>query len=249
MSGRLDGKVALISGAARGMGAAHAERFVDEGAAVVMGDIRDDEGRALAERLSGEERRAIYVHLDVRRDADWEAAVAAAEERFGKLDVLVNNAGLLSMPDVLEMTDDHWNDVIATNQTGVLRGMRAAIPALKRAGGGSIINIASIWGMAGAAGNVAYQASKGAVVQMTRSAALTYVGDGIRANSVCPGLVLTAMLDEEGPESVAAVTAATPMGRSAAPEEISPALVFLASDEASFITGSELVIDGGYLAQ
>jgi NAD(P)-dependent dehydrogenase (short-subunit alcohol dehydrogenase family) len=249
MGNRLDGKVALISGAARGQGASHAKRFAEEGAKVVLGDVRDEEGQATADGLGSAGHDVLYTHLDVTDDADWKAAVALAEERFGKLDVLVNNAGILGMPPILEETEEHWNQVIDVNQTGVFLGMRAAIPAMLRAGGGSIINTSSIWGLVGGGDYISYQATKGAVVQMTRSVALTHAGDGIRANSVCPGLVLTPMSAEEGPEVESAVAEATPLKRGAQPEEISHGLVYLASDEASYVTGTELVIDGGFLAQ
>lgn len=249
MSGRLAGKVALISGGARGQGAAHAELFAEEGASVVLGDILDAEGEATAAALVERGFAASYVHLDVTQDADWRAAVAHAEERHGKLDVLVNNAGILGMPGILEETEEHWNQVIAVNQTGVFLGMRAAIPALQRAGGGSIVNTSSIWGLVGAEEYIAYQATKGAVALMSKSAALTYVGDGIRVNTVCPGLVLTPMSAEEGPDVEAAVAAATPMKRGAQPREISQGLLYLASDESSYVTGTDLVIDGGFLAQ
>lgn len=249
MSGRLAGKVALISGGARGQGAAHAELFAEEGASVILGDILDAEGEATAAALVERGFAATYVHLDVTKDADWRAAVAHAEERHGKLDVLVNNAGILGMPGILEETEEHWNQVIAVNQTGVFLGMRAAIPALQRAGGGSIVNTSSIWGLVGAEEYIAYQATKGAVALMSKSAALTYVGDGIRVNTVCPGLVLTPMSAEEGPEVEAAVAAATPMKRGAQPREISQGLLYLASDESSYVTGTDLVIDGGFLAQ
>jgi NAD(P)-dependent dehydrogenase (short-subunit alcohol dehydrogenase family) len=249
MGNRLDGKVALISGAARGQGAAHAKRFAEEGAKVILGDVRDDEGQATADALASEGHDVLYAHLDVTQDDDWKAAVSLAEERFGKLDVLVNNAGILGMPPILEETEEHWNQVVAVNQTGVFLGMRAAIPAMQRAGGGSIINTSSIWGLVGAEEYISYQATKGAVAQMSKSVALTHAGDGIRANSVCPGLVLTPMSAEEGPDVEAAVAAATPMKRGAQPTEISHGLVYLASDESSYVTGTELVIDGGFLAQ
>ena len=249
MSERLAGKVALISGAARGQGASHAELFAEEGASVILGDIRDHEGEKWAEELAGRGFAVAYIHLDVTEKEDWKAAVALAEESFGKLDVLINNAGIHSQPGVLDVTDEHWETVVAINQTGVFLGMREAIPAMQRAGGGSIINISSIWGMVGAVDNFSYQAAKGAVLQMTRSAAMTYAGDGIRANSVCPGLVLTPMLEEEGPDVEAAVAALTPMGRGATAREISTGLVYLASEESSYVTGTELVIDGGFLAQ
>lgn len=249
MSGLVDGRVALISGGARGQGAAHAKRLAEEGASVLIADILDQEGEATAAEIAAKGQSALYVHLDVTSDQDWQAAVALAEKEFGKLDILVNNAGILGMPSLLDETEEHWNQVIAVNQTGVFLGMRAAVPALKRAGGGSIVNTSSIWGIAGAEEYLSYQASKGAVVLMTKSAALTHVGDGIRVNSVCPGLVLTPMSAEEGPEVEAAVADATPMKRGAQPEEIANGVLFLASDQSSYITGTELVIDGGFLAQ
>ena len=249
MSDRLSGKVALISGAARGQGAAHAWRFAEEGARVVLGDILDAEGEATAKEIAADGHDVVYTHLDVTSDADWRAAVDLAKDRYGKLDILVNNAGILGMPAILDETEEHWNQVIGVNQTGVFLGMRAAIPAMQEAGGGSIINTSSIWGLVGAEEYIAYQATKGAVALMTKSVALTHVGDGIRANSVCPGLVLTPMSAEEGPEVEAAVAEATPMKRGAEPVEISHGLVYLASDESSYVTGTELVIDGGFLSQ
>lgn len=249
MSGRLIGKVALISGAARGQGASHAKRFAEEGAKVILGDVLDDEGEATAAEIRASGGDVIYTHIDVTKDADWRAAIDLAKERFGKLNVLVNNAGILGMPAILDETEEHWNQVIGVNQTGVFLGMRAAIPAMQEAGGGSIINTSSIWGLVGAEEYIAYQASKGAVALMTKSVALTHVGDGIRCNSVCPGLVHTPMSAEEGPEVEAAVAEATPMKRGAQPVEISHGLVYLASDESAYVTGTELIIDGGFLAQ
>jgi 3alpha(or 20beta)-hydroxysteroid dehydrogenase len=249
MADRLNGKVALVSGAARGQGASHARQFALEGAKVVLGDVRDEEGEATVAQLAEDSLDVSYVHLDVTSDQDWKSAVSFAEDRYGKLDVLVNNAGILGMPAILDETEEHWNQVLAVNQTGVFLGMRAAIPAMRRAGGGSIINTSSIWGLVGAEEYISYQATKGAVVLMTKSVALTHAGDGIRANSVCPGLVLTPMSAEEGPDVERAVADATPMKRGAEPVEISHGLVFLASDESSYVTGTELVIDGGFLAQ
>lgn len=249
MSGRLTGKVALISGGARGQGAAHGELFAEQGAAVVLADVLDEEGAATAARLTERGFSVSYAHLDVTSDADWRSVVADIEAHHGKLDILVNNAGILGMPSILDETEEHWNQVIAVNQTGVFLGMRAAIPAMQRGGGGSIINTSSIWGLAGAEEYIAYQATKGAVALMSKSAALTYVDDGIRVNSICPGLVLTPMSAEEGPEVERAVAEATPMKRGAEPREISFGVLYLASDESSYVTGTELIIDGGFLAQ
>jgi NAD(P)-dependent dehydrogenase (short-subunit alcohol dehydrogenase family) len=191
----------------------------------------------------------MYTHLDVSSASDWADAVALAEERYGKLNVLVNNAGITSPANPLEEDEETWERMVAVNQKGVWLGMKYVIPAMLRAGGGSVINISSIWGVAGAEGSFAYQATKGAVTLMTKAAAITHCGDNIRINNICPGLVMTPMAEEEGEESNNAVIAMTPMGRGAQPREISYGALFLASDESSYMTGSELVIDGGYLAQ
>ena len=183
---RLAGKVALISGAARGQGAEHAKRFAEEGASVVLADVLDE--RARRQREPRRPRPARPLRPPRRdQDADWKAAVALAEERFGKLDVLVNNAGILGMPSILEETEEHWNQVIAVKPDRRLPRDARGDPAMQRAGGGSIINTSSIWGLVGAEEYIAYQATKGAVALMSKSAALTHVGDGIRVNSVCPG--------------------------------------------------------------
>lgn len=189
-----------------------------------------------------------YVHLDVSQLDDWQAA-DLAERKHGKLDTLVNNAGIVgSTADLVGETMQAWAAVAAVNQTGVWLGMKAAIPAMRRAGGGSIVNTCSIWGLVGSRNYIAHQAAKGAVQQMIKSAALTYVKENIRVNSVCPGLVLTPMLEDESDESNAAVAAATLMGRGAQAEMISWGVLYLASDEASSVTASVLVIDGGFVA-
>jgi NAD(P)-dependent dehydrogenase (short-subunit alcohol dehydrogenase family) len=231
------------------MGESHARLFAEEGAAVALSDVRHDLGERAAATLVREGFRAVYVGLDVTSSAAWVRAIAFVEQEFGALDVLVNNAGVVATPDAAAETEEGWARVVAVNQTGVFLGTHHAVPALRRAGGGAIVNVASNLGLVGDAGYFAYQASKGAVIQMTRAAAIAYVGDGIRVNSVCPGLVLTPMADEEGPESNAKFIAATPMGRAGQPLEVSLAILFLASPEASFITGAHLVVDGGYSAQ
>jgi NAD(P)-dependent dehydrogenase (short-subunit alcohol dehydrogenase family) len=248
--GRLSGKVALVTGAARGQGASHSRLFAEEGAKVLMSDVLDAAGHAAAKELVQEGLEAEYIHLDVASDADWSNAMSVAVERFGGLHVLVNNAGIVgTTKGVEDETLEGWNDVVAVNQTGVFLGMKHAIPLMKQAGGGSIINTSSIWGVAGTEEYVAYQATKGAVRMLTRSAALTYASDGIRVNSVCPGLVLTPMLDDEPPEGIAELERATPLGRGAQPREISYGVLYLASDESSYVTGTDLTIDGGFLAQ
>ncbi|WP_088315044.1 SDR family NAD(P)-dependent oxidoreductase [Kineosporia sp. R_H_3] len=245
MAGRLDGKVALITGGARGQGASHARRLAEEGARVITGDVLDDDGEATAAALRAEGLGVDYLHLDVTSPQDWAAAVAAAAERFGGLDVLVNNAGIIHVNPLLEERLEDWNALIAVNVTGALLGMQAAIPALRARGGGSIVNISSIFGLAGASGYVAYCASKAALVTMTKTAALEHAADRIRVNAVCPGGVRTAMNENEG----TGVVPLTPMGRRADAREVSGTVLFLASDDSTFVTGTEIVVDGGYLAR
>lgn len=240
MTGRLAGKVALISGGARGMGASHAREMVAHGAKVVCGDILDGEGELVAKEL-GESAR--YVHLDVTRTEDWEAAVAHTVAEFGGLDVLVNNAGILSIGTVEDFELSEWHRILDINLTGVFLGIRAVTPTMKSAGHGSIINISSIEGMAGTIACHGYTATKFAVRGLTKSTALELGQFGIRVNSVHPGLVKTPMADWV-PEDIFAGA----LGRIAQPGEVSNLVVYLASDESSFSTGAEFVVDGGVLA-
>jgi 3alpha(or 20beta)-hydroxysteroid dehydrogenase len=242
---RLAGRTAIVTGGARGQGAAHGLRLAEEGAAVILGDILDEAGEAHAERLRADGHDVRYLHLDVTDPGDWTAAVELAEAGSGRLDVLVNNAGVVRVAPLVEESDDGWHATMAVNATGVFYGMRAAIPALRRSGGGSIVNIASIYGPVGAPNYVAYTASKGAVIAMTKVAALEHAADRIRVNAICPGPVRTPMSEEEGDASVDV----TPLRRRAEPGEISAAVAFLASDDAVYITGAELAVDGGYLAR
>jgi NAD(P)-dependent dehydrogenase (short-subunit alcohol dehydrogenase family) len=236
---RLQGRVALITGGARGQGAAHGRRLAQEGATVVLGDVLD--GEAYAAQLRAEGLDVRFRHLDVTAPEDWAAAISELE----RLDVLVNNAGIVRVAPVAEETDEGWGRTLAVNATGVFYGMRAAIPAMLRAGGGSIINVASIYGPVGAPGYVAYTASKGAVLAMTKVAALEHAADGIRVNAILPGPVRSPMSEQEGDASVDV----TPLRRRAEPEEISGAVLFLASDDAAYVTGAEFAVDGGYLAR
>jgi cyclopentanol dehydrogenase len=249
MADRLKDKVALISGGGRGIGAAVARLFAHEGAAVVVGQRTEPEGRATAESIRYQGGRAVYVRLDVTREEDWQAAVATAVATFGRLDVLVNDAGVNNGKGVEELSREEWDQVIAVNQAGVWLGMKAAVPALRRGGGGSVVNVASISALTGSASMFAYQASKGAVRAMSRGAAIQYAGEGIRVNAVFPGPVATAMLEGTDPEFVRKVAADIPLGRVARPEEVARGVLFLASDEASYVSGAELVIDGGFTAK
>lgn len=231
---RLSGKVALVTGAASGIGRAIADLFEEEGATVIATDIA----------TSGAVRR-----LDVGDPADWEAIVRDVQRDHGGLDVLVNNAGIVhSYATITEVDLDDWDRVLRVNLSGTLHGMRAAIPLMRQRGGGSIVNMSSIWGIAGANGVAAYQASKGAVRALTKNAAISYAADNIRANSLHPGLVMTPLIEAQALEVTAEAVRATPMGRGAHPREVAYGALFLASDESSFMTGAELVIDGGFLA-
>ena len=248
--GRLDGKVALITGGARGMGKSHVRHFVAEGARVVFGDVLDDKGAKVAAGLDGQSCR--YIHHDVTSEAEWAAAVAAAVDTFGRLDVLVNNAGVLKFAPIADMSLDDFRHILDVNAVGCWLGMKAAIGPMKAAGGGSIINISSIEGFTGAAGLSAYSASKFAIRGMTKVAARELGQFGIRVNSVHPGGVITSMVlsqaeaaDQMDPE---AFLKAMPLSRFAEPAEISRLVVFLASDESSYSTGSEIVADGGLLS-
>lgn len=249
MAGRVHQKIVLITGAARGQGAAEAELFCREGARVVLTDVLDADGERRAEELREAGHQAIYRRLDVTSRADWDAAVAAAESEFGPLDALVNNAGVVSFGGVSDTSDEEWSQVVAINQTGVFFGMRAATESMRAADSGSIVNVASIYGVNAVAGYFAYQASKGAVVQMTRAAAVDLAPLGIRVNCILPGLIFTDMTKTEPQDAIAKDIEKTPLGRGGQPEEIASGVLYLASDEASFVTGAVLPIDGGYVAQ
>lgn len=238
---RLNGKVAIISGAARGMGRATAELFVQEGATVVGGDMREAEGAG--------DSKVDFVSLDVREEESWNSVVADTVGKYGKVDILVNNAAVITYEPILETTMEVWNNIVSVDQLGVFLGMKAVIPVMQRNGGGSIVNFSSIWGLAGADSAAAYHAAKGAVVNMTRNVANTHAKDGIRVNSVHPGYILTPMNADQAPEINAQLTAGTLLKRPGQPIEVAYGVLFLASDEASYVTGTQLVIDGGFLAQ
>ena len=248
---RLEGKVALISGGARGQGAVEAKLFASEGASVVIGDILDDAGRQVEAEIAESGGSATYVHLDVTSESQWNDAVSAAVERYGKLDILVNNAGILIRAGVEDTTEEDWDRIMDINGKGVFLGTKAAIPAMREAGGGSIINISSIAGMQGSPGASAYSATKGAVRILTKSTAVQYAKEGIRCNSVHPGLIYTDMTKDtlDTPEGEREWRARVPMGYIGVAEDVAKGVLFLASDESSYMTGSELVIDGGITAQ
>ena len=244
MAGRLDGKVAIITGAARGQGAAEARMFAAEGAQVVLGDVLDAEGEAVAAEIGAAAR---YVHLDVTSEADWAAAVAAAEA-MGPLNVLVNNAAILVFTSIADTTLEEYRRVIEVNQVGTFLGIRSAIAPMERAGGGSIVNISSIDGIGSKNALVSYSSSKGAVRAMTKTAALELGQSGIRVNSVHPGGVFTPMVGDVPIDILDLGHQHLPLRRIGRVEEIASMVLFLASDEASYCTGGEFVVDGGWLA-
>ena len=248
---RLQGKVALISGAANGMGEAEAKLFAREGAKVIVADLLEAEGRQVVADITAAGGEARFVRLDVSSEEDWQEVVGTTMAAFGHLHILVNNAGISGSFDLDLMSTAAWDRLMAVNAKGVFLGMKYAIPAMQKAGGGAIVNISSISGFAGQDYvHMAYNASKGAVRIMTKSAAVQYAKDGIRVNSVHPG-VMPPMRTSRGtadPARRAQMIAQVPMGREGRREEVAYAVLFLASDEASYITGTELVVDGGYLA-
>lgn len=246
--GRLAGKVALITGGSRGQGAAAARLFSAEGAAVVVADVLEAEGEQVAAEVQAAGGRARFVRLDVAVDADWRHAVETAERELGGLDVLVNNAGVTRAKGVERTSEQEWEHVVGINEKGAWLGMRAALPAFRRRGGGAIVNTSSIYGVVGTASSTAYHASKGAVRALTKQAAVELAAEHVRVNCVLPGVIDTPMLADIREDWLRELLARTPAGRAGRPEEVAQAVLFLASDEASYITGAELAVDGGYTA-
>ena len=249
---RLEGKVALISGGARGQGAAEARLFAQEGAKVVFGDVLDQEGRQVEAEINESGGEATYVHLDVSKESEWIAAIDTAVNRYGKLDVLVNNAGITIRKSIEDTTEEDWDRIMAINAKGVFFGTKHSIPVMRKAGGGSIVNISSTAGLTGSPfTGASYTATKGAVRLFTKVTAIQHAKDHIRCNSVHPGLVESPMTEGllVDPANREMRTQRIPLGRIGTLEDIAYGVLFLASDESSFMTGSELVIDGGQTAQ
>jgi len=255
---RLEGKVALLTGAASartselmGFGGAAAHAFVREGAKVVLSDILDDLGEQSALQLRESGAEARYVHLDVTSERDWEHAIETTLSEFGRLDILVNNAGTVVLKKVEDLTEAEWDRELSIHAKGVFLGTKHAIGAMRKTGGGSIVNISSVMGIVGSPSAPAYSAAKGAIRLFTKSTAIQYANENIRANSVHPGFALTPLTNERlaAPEILEKILGQTPMGRIGTAAEIANGILFLASDESAFMTGAELVIDGGLTAQ
>lgn len=248
---RLEGRVALVTGASSGIGAATARRLAQEGATVMLTDVQDELGAKVAQGVVELGGAAAYLHLDVSSEQDWETAIETTVETYGRLDILVNNAGMGDLTTLEETTLEDWHRTLEIDQTGVFLGMKAASAALAESGNGSVINISSIFGTSGGFGtSPAYHAAKGAVRTLTKNTALHWAQAGVRVNSIHPGFIDTPILDQaKGTEFEQVMLDITPMGRLGRPEEVAAGVAYLASDDASFVTGLELYIDGGFIAR
>ena len=243
---RLEDKVALITGAASGIGSAHARVFSSEGAKVIIADIQEEKAYEILNMINKAGGEAIFYHLDVTDKTAWKSCVTKAVETFGQLDVLINNAGIFHPGGLEEETEEGWQKIMDINLKGVFLGMKACIHELKKTGNASIVNISSLYGIKGAPGSIAYNVSKAGVHLATKSAALEYARLGVRINSIHPGQIITPIIANLTPEQDSAIKESIPMGRSGQPEEVAYTSLFLCSDEASYITGAQILVDGGW---
>jgi NAD(P)-dependent dehydrogenase (short-subunit alcohol dehydrogenase family) len=248
MANRLSGKIALISGAASGLGAAQAKLFASEGAKVVIGDLQTELGGSVAANIKASGGEAIFLRLDVTEEASWKAAIATAKATFGGLSTLVNNAGIFHAGGIGGETVEGWNKMIAVNQTGVFLGLKTAEATLLESKNAAIVNISSLFGIIGSANAITYHASKGAVRMMSKAAALEYAKRGMRVNTIFPGQIQTPILGDITPEQDKAIKASIPMGIVGDPIDVAYASLYLCSDEAKYVTGAELIVDGGWSA-
>lgn len=248
MADRLTGKSALISGGASGLGEAQAILYAREGASVLIGDVQEDKGHAVVAAIESEGGKAAFIHLDVTSGDSWNAAVADAVARFGKLTTLVNNAGIFHPGGIVRETAEGWDRMIAINQTGVFLGMKAASAALVASGNGAIVNISSLYGLIGSPNAISYHASKAAVRVMGKAGALEFAKQGVRVNTIFPGQIKTPILGDITPKQDAAIKASIPMGVVGDPMDIAYASLYLASDEAKYVSGAELWVDGAWYA-
>lgn len=248
MAGRLDGKAALISGGASGLGEAQATLYAREGASVLIGDLQEEKGAEVVAAIEKEGGTAAFIALDVTDAASWDAAVADAVSRFGRLTTLVNNAGVFHPGGIVDETKEGWDRMIAVNQTGVFLGMKAAVDALLESGNAAIVNISSLFGLMGSPGAISYHASKAAVRLMGKAGALEFAKQGIRVNTIFPGQIKTPILADITPEQDKAIKAAIPMGDTGDPMDVAYASLYLASDEAKYVSGAEIWVDGGWYA-
>ena len=248
MANRLSGKIALISGAASGLGAAQAKLFASEGAKVVIGDVQTELGNKVAAEIKNAGGHAVFARLDVTDESSWQAVIKVAKDTFGGLTTLVNNAGIFHPGGIEGESIEGWSKMIAVNQTGVFLGMKTAAATLLESGNAAIVNISSLFGIIGSANAISYHASKGAVRVMSKAAALEYAKRGIRVNAIFPGQIQTPILGDITPEQDKAFKAMIPMGKVGEPIDIAYASLYLCSDEAKYVTGAELIVDGGWAA-
>ncbi|WP_077624182.1 SDR family NAD(P)-dependent oxidoreductase [Sediminibacillus massiliensis] len=246
---RLKGKKAIVTGGVSGIGEFTVREMVKEGASVLIADINDQLGEELAAELNGEETKVVFQHVDVSKETDIEAMVEKAEKEFGQLDIIFSNAGIGALSPSAELSYEDWQKVISINLDGVFLCAKHAIKAMQKTGGGSVVNCSSILGNVGQAQTAAYTAAKGGVTNLTRALAVEYAKENIRVNAVCPGYIDTPLLEQLDEEMRNQLISLHPIGRLGKPEEIAKAVVFLASEDASFVTGANLLVDGGYTAQ